>query len=311
MEKYYKILGIKNNSSKSEIKKAYRKLSKKYHPDVNPSDEAKEKMSEINDAYEILSGKKKAPKDNKFSGGNPFSDGGPFSDFFGTRVRSLIVDVNLTLEEVFRGVNKEVTYTRRDSCNSCGGLGGSDPVTCPSCSGRGFTVIPGTSFMTHCNTCNGSGTILSKKCGSCGSTGYNNVSNTVNLKIPKGMYGGRLIMRGVGNDAVGSPKGDVVFQINLIKHPIFEVNGLDLHIKKEVNIYDLLLGTDLEVEVLDGIVKITINELCEPNKVFRLKGKGLSDDKGRVGSMYVNIIGKMPEKISEEQRELLNKLKTS
>ncbi len=262
-------------------------------------------------SYEVGNSLTITPKENKFSGGNPFSDGGPFSDFFGTRVRSLIVNVNLTLEEVFSGVDKEVTYTRRDSCNSCGGLGGSDPITCPSCSGRGFTVIPGTSFMSQCNTCNGSGTIFSKNCGSCGSTGYNNVSNTVSLKIPKGMYGGRLIMRGVGNDVVGSPKGDVVFQINLIKHPKFDVDGLNLHIKKEVNIYDLILGTDLEVEVLDGVVKMVIKELCEPNKVFRLKGKGLSDDKGRVGSMYVNIIGKMPEKISEEGRELLNKLKKS
>jgi molecular chaperone DnaJ len=317
MNRYYEVLGLKNGASESEIKKAYRKLSKKYHPDVNPSDEAKTKMTEINEAYEILSGKRKAPQENPFGGGgNPFRGQNPF-DFhnpFARRVRPLQVRVDVTLEEVFKGVSKGVTYNRTVSCHDCGGAGGKEPKVCPHCSGSGFIKDPhntmGMNTMFMCTTCQGSGQVFTRQCTTCSGSGNRVTTNTVTVEIPKGVTEGRLVMRGVGNEVIGSPAGDVIFVINLLKHPIFEVSGLDIHKTEKVKIFDLMLGTDLEFDTLDGKVKIKIDKLCPPDKVFRLVGKGLFDGRtGLRGNLFVNIEGEMPKELTDEQSETIKKLK--
>lgn len=314
MNRYYEVLGIKNGSSESEIKKAYRKLSKKYHPDVNPSEEAKVKMTEINEAYEILSGKRKAPQEPPQ--GNPFG-GHPFGGFhnpFARRVRPLQVRVDVTLEEVFNGVSKKVTYNRVVSCSDCGGAGGKEPKVCPHCGGQGFIKDPhnsmGMNTMFMCTTCAGTGHVYTKHCGSCHGSGNKPVSNTVTIEVPKGITEGNIIMRGQGNEAVGSPTGDVIFSINLLKHPVFEVEGLNIHKKEKVNILDLMLGTEIEFDTLDGKVKIKIDKLCSPNKTYRLIGKGLVDGRnGLRGNLFVDIEGEMPKTLTQEQEDLIRKLR--
>jgi molecular chaperone DnaJ len=315
MNRYYEVLGIKNGASESEIKKAYRKLSKKYHPDVNDGEEAKSKMSEINEAYEILSGKRKAPQEPQ---GNPFGGGGgnPFGGFspFARRVRPLVVEIKVTLEEVFKGVRKAVSYNRTVSCHGCGGAGGTEPQVCPHCSGQGFVKDPhnsmGMNTMYMCTTCAGSGQIFTKQCVTCHGKGSRPNSNTVSVDVPKGATGGQIIMRGIGNEALGSPTGDVVFDIKLQKHPVFEVNGLDIHKKEKISVFDLMLGVELEFDTLDGKVKINVDKLCPPDKVYRLVGKGLIDGRSsRRGNLYIDLEGVMPEGLSEEQEETIKKLK--
>jgi molecular chaperone DnaJ len=164
MNRYYEVLGVKKGASDKEIKSAYRKLSKKYHPDINPGDDAKEKMAEINEAYEILTGKRKAPQE-QFSGGNPF--GGrpgfdPFADFFGfnrpRKPHPLQLVINVTLEEIFKGIKKDIKYNRTTSCGVCNGLGGTEPKVCPTCSGQGVQNMG--NMITMCNHCGGTGNIM-------------------------------------------------------------------------------------------------------------------------------------------------------
>lgn len=313
MDRYYEVLGIKNGASESEIKKAYRKLSKKFHPDVNPSDEAKEKMSKINEAYEILSGKRKAPQEPQ---GNPFG-GQPFGGFhnpFARRVRPLQIRVDITLEEAFQGASKKVTYNRVISCSECGGAGGKEPMVCPHCKGQGFLKDPhntmGMNTMFMCTTCSGSGHVFTKQCGGCHGSGNKPTANTVTINIPRGATQGNIIMRGQGNEVIGSPAGDVIFVLNLLKHPIFEVDGLDIRKKEKVNILDLMLGTDVELDTLDGKVKIKVDKLCPPDKTYRLVGKGLVDGRsGSVGNLFVDIEGEMPKSLTEEQENLIRRLK--
>jgi molecular chaperone DnaJ len=318
MNRYYEVLGIKKGASDKEIKKAYRKMSMKYHPDKNSDEGAAEKMSEVNEAYEILSGKRKPPhtfndpQGNPFRGGNPFGGHNPFAQPRRARPLQLIIDV--TLEEVFSGVDKEVNYNRNVSCGDCGGLGGKDPVVCPHCHGQGFIKDPhmtmGMNTMYMCNTCSGSGQVFKSKCGGCHGSGSKPKSERVTVNIPKGATHGNIVMRGMGNEVVGSGAGDVVFRINLKRHPIFEVDGLNLHKSEKIGVIDLMLGTNIEFDTLDGKVKIDVEKLCPPNKTYRLVGKGLIDGRSGVrGNLFVEIEAEMPKTLSEEQEEMLKKLK--
>jgi molecular chaperone DnaJ len=313
MNRYYEVLGLKKGASDEEIKKAYRKMSKKYHPDVNQDEGAAEKMAEVNEAYGILTGKEKPKQEPQ---GNPFGQGfGGFNPFQQQRrVRPLQLILDVTLEEVFSGTEKKVSFNRSVSCSDCGGAGGKEPTVCPHCSGQGFIKDPhmtmGMNTMFMCNTCAGSGQIFSKQCGGCHGNGSKPNINNVTVTIPKGMSAGNVIIRGEGNEVIGSPTGDVVFRINLVKHPVFDVDGLNIRKKENINIIDLMLGTEIEFETLDGKVKIKVDKLCPPDKIFRLVGKGLIDGRSGIrGNLFVEIEGKMPETLTEEQEEILKKLK--
>lgn len=319
MNQYYEVLGLKKGASDKEIKSAYRKMSKKYHPDVNPSDEAKEKMSQINEAYEILTGKRQAPNQGNPFGGNPFRGGqrpgfDPFSDFFrgGPRkANPLQFVIDVTLEEVFSGVEKEIKYNINATCNTCGGVGGKDPKVCNSCNGQGVTQIPGINMVTMCNQCGGTGQVMTKICNDCNGGGSKPEQKTLKLRIPKGKTDGNLIARGMGNQIKDGLSGDVIFRVNLKPHDKFKVDGLNLHSIEKVGVFDMMLGTQITFETLDGKVKIDIPKLCEPNKVFRLKGKGLVHDNGISGDLYVNLHTEMPKELSEEQENLLKQVKDS
>ena len=317
MNRYYEVLGIKKGASDGEIKKAYRNMSKKYHPDVNSDKGAVEKMAEVNQAYAVLTGKEK-PKQEPQQG-NPFGNrGGGFNGFNPfqqqRRVRPLQIILDVTLEEVFSGLSKKIRYNRNVSCGDCGGAGGKEPMVCPHCKGHGHIPDPhmtmGMNTVYMCNTCAGSGQVFSKQCGGCHGGGSKSVSNEVSIDIPKGMTGGNIVMRGMGNETLGSPAGDIIFGIKLKPHPVFEVDGLNIHKKQTINIIDLMLGTEVELDTLDGKVKIKVDKLCPPDKTFRLVGKGLIDGRsGMRGNLFVDIDGKMPNSLTTEQEELLKKLK--
>jgi len=312
MNQYYEVLGIKKGASEGEIKKAYKKMAKKFHPDVNKDEGAVEQMSKVNEAYEILSGKRKAPQQRQQTGGNPFGGFNPFQQQQ-RRVRPLQMIVDVTLEEIFSGGNRDVSYNRNVSCGDCGGAGGKEPKVCPHCSGQGFIrdqhgIMGAAMFM--CNTCSGTGQAFTKHCGGCRGTGSKPKVEKVTITIPKGGVGANIIMRGKGHEQLGGVTGDVIFRINLKEHPVFQVDGLNIRKREKIDIIDLMLGTNIELETLDGKVKIKVDKLCPPDKIFRLVGKGLIDGRsGLRGNLFVEVVGEMPKTLTEEQEGILKKLK--
>jgi molecular chaperone DnaJ len=313
MNRYYEVLGIKKGASDEEIKKAYRKMSKKYHPDVNKDEGAAEKMAEVNEAYGVLSGKEKPKQEPNRGGGNPFSGfRNPFQQQ--RRVRPLHLIIDVTLEEVFSGVDKEIKYNRNVSCGGCGGAGGKKPKVCPHCHGQGFIQDQhnsmGMNTMFMCSTCAGSGQVFTEHCGTCNGRGSNPKVEKVTVNIPKGAHSGNIVMNGMGNESLGSASGDVVFSINLLKHKVFTTDGLNIRKTEKINIIDLMLGISLELDTLDGKVKIVVDKLTSPDKVFRLVGKGLIDGRsGLRGNLFIEVEGEMPKSLTVEQEELLKKLK--
>jgi molecular chaperone DnaJ len=316
MNKYYEVLGLNNGASKDEIKKAFRKLSKKYHPDLNPdNEEAAEKMSKINEAYGVLTGKEK-PKEEQRRGGNPFDGfnpfGGGFNPFgngnpFGRSRRPQQFIVNITLEEIFTGVNKEVSFNKTVTCGDCGGQGGKDPVVCSQCNGHGHVNNQGALFM--CNTCGGQGQVFTKHCGTCGRTGKKIIIEKVKVDIPKGGINSTILVRGKGDEYDGLPPNDIIFSVVVKEHPVFTIDNYDLHKTEKINVFDLLLGTEVEFETLDGKVKVKIGKLTPMDKVFRLVGKGLNHPNGSRGNLYLHISCEMPKSLTEEQENMIKILR--
>jgi molecular chaperone DnaJ len=313
MNKYYEVLELENNASKEEIKKAHRKLSKKYHPDMEGGDEAK--FKEVQEAYEILTGNKKPPQDPRQGASGGFEDifGGGFEQFFRRqqKARNIGIKIHLTLEEVFNGTQKEISFPKHKVCGSCQGNGGTDPTTCNQCNGSGMHQINhgGQILMTTCNNCQGSGKIYSKKCGECGMSGYVREEKKLKVTIPKGVHdGNNLILRGIGNEMRGGITGDVVCIIHVLEHKDYHREGLNLFRDIEVPVIDMMLGKEIEFDTLDGQVKITIPKCCQTDKTFRLRGKGMIDDNNFRGDLLVTIKPKIPETITEEQENLLKEL---
>lgn len=298
MNEYYKILGIKQGSSKEEIKKAYRELSKKYHPDLNPNNkEAEEKFKKVSEAYEILIGKQK-PKNQ-----NPF----------GQRVykaRPLKLVIELTLDEVYHGVTKNINYYINDICQKCNGEGGFEPTTCNQCGGNGHIQQGPFAFM--CNNCGGSGKLFKNICYTCSGNGVTKKQNTVEIKIPKGTTDDSIFTYpNVGDHIKGGDRGDVYFIIKIKPHKIYKLEGLNLKRKLDVPIIDILLGTEKEFETLDGKIRIKIPKLSEMNKTFRLKNKGFKDGStGIVGDMYVTLNPILPKELNNIEEDKLRQLKT-
>lgn len=305
MKEYYDILELNQGASEEEIKKAYRKLSKKYHPDLNPDNkEAEENFKKVVEAYEILTGKQKPKDQNNF---NPFD----FNPFANRRYKAnpIKLIIELELEEAYKGGQKIINYNVNDTCEKCNGEGGFEPIKCNQCNGKGH--IQQGPFAFICNNCGGNGKLVKKVCYTCSGNGLVRKVKTIEVTIPQGTTEGVMFSyQNIGNDIKGGERGDVYFGIKIKPHKTYQLDGLNLKRKIDVPIIDILLGTEKEFDTLDSSVKIKIPKLSEMNKTFRLKGKGFVDSStGIIGDMYVTLNPILPKDLSNIEEDKLKQLK--
>ena len=340
----YDVLGITKSSSKDEIKKAYRKLALKYHPDKNKGNKAsEEKFREASEAYHILSDdKRKANYDQfghaAFEGGGGQGFGGfdtssfsdIFEDFFGdfngggssgksnNRGNDLRYDLSINLEEAYQGLEKNIKYTTYKRCSDCSGSGaakGSRPISCNYCAGKG-KVRSSQGFFTiqqTCPQCNGYGETIGKPCTICSGNGKVQSNENVTVKIPKGVDDGtRIRLSGKGEAGTkGGGNGDLYLFISIDNHNIFKRSEENLYYELPISFSDAALGSSVEVPSIDGgKSKIKIPPGTQHGKQFRLKGKGMPIlRRTAFGDLYIRIITEVPVSLSKRQKELLEEFK--
>ncbi len=344
---YYDILGISKTSSKEEIKKAYRKLALKYHPDKTKGDKkSEEKFKEASEAYHVLSDDKRKANYDQFghaafesSGGQGFGNfdfGSSFSDifedFFGddfmgggrssrrssNRGSDLRYDITINLEEAYRGLEKNIKYTTYKKCADCTGSGaakGSKPIACNYCGGKG-KVRSNQGFFTiqqTCPQCSGYGETISKPCSSCSGNGKVQSNENVTVRVPKGVDDGtRIRLSGKGEaGSKGGSNGDLYLFISVENHNIFKRHGENLYFELPVSFADATLGTAIEVPLIDGgRSKIKIPPGTQHGKQLRLRNKGMPILKKSIfGDLYIRIITEVPVSLTRKQKELLEEFK--
>ena len=357
---YYEVLGVQKGATAEEIKKAYRKLAVKYHPDKNPGNkEAEEKFKEAAEAYSVLSDADKKARYDQFGhagvegAGPDFSGGfgnlndilndlfgGAFGGGFGGfggfgggfgggqrqqrvhRGRDIRVRVKLTLEEIAKGVEKEISIEKSVPCPECGGRGAknsSDIKTCPACNGTGQVQRVVNSFLgqtvtySTCQQCGGEGKIISNPCRSCGGSGLVRQRETIKVKIPAGVEAGmQLTIQGEGHAAKNNGiNGDLLVVIEEQEHKDLKREGNNLFYTKVVSLPDAILGAEVEVPCLDGPYKIKVEPGTQSGTVVRLRGKGLPtvNGYGGVGDMYVKIAVWIPKRLTKEEKEIMESLR--
>ena len=341
---YYDVLGVTKSASKDEIKKAYRKLALKYHPDKTKGDKiSEEKFKEASEAYHVLSDEKRKTNYDQF-GHAAFEGGGGggqgfggfdfnsssfsdiFEDFFGdfgssgtsrrssNRGNDLRYDTNISLEEAYKGLEKNVKYTTYKKCSPCSGSGaakGSKPIKCSYCSGRG-KVRTNQGFFTiqqTCPQCSGYGETIGNPCKTCSGNGKVQGSENVTVKIPKGVDDGtRIRLSGKGEaGSKGGSSGDLYLFISIDNHNIFKRSEENLYYELPISFSDATLGTTVEVPSIDGgKSKIKIPSGTQHGKQFRLKGKGMPVLRRTVfGDLYIRVITQVPTSLSKRQKEIL------
>ncbi len=344
---YYEILGVERNATLEEIKKAYRRLALKYHPDRNPGDkEAEEKFKEIVEAYSVLSDPEKRRlydmyghqgvegrvNFHQFSWEDLFSEMDEiFSSFFGfdfpgrkarrervSRGDDIWYELWITLEEAAFGAEKEIEVRRKNPCPRCKGSRaepGTGYTHCPTCGGRGIIVTSHLFFQVRrtCPRCGGTGRILRNPCRKCGGKGFVVERERIKVKIPAGVdSGSKLVMKGEGDiGEEGQQRGDLYIVIRVKEHKLFQRDGADLYLDAKIDYITAILGGELEIPTLNGDKeKIEIKAGTQPGSVLRLKGKGIKDMReGRVGDLYVRVLVEIPRKLSKEERQLLEELR--
>lgn len=351
---YYDILGVAKNASADEIKKSYRKLAMKFHPDRNPGDkEAEKKFKEATEAYEILKDEQKKAAYDQYghaafgqgggAGAGGFSGGGfdgfdfndifgNFSDIFGDRGgqrqgrrRSAAVagsdiryNLEISLEEAYRGTNEKISFSIPVSCDTCKGSGakdGAQPDTCGQCNGSGKVRAQQGFFIVErtCGACNGTGQVIKDPCKTCHGEGRVNKERTLSVKIPAGIESGnRIRLAGEGEAGLrGGPAGDLYVFVSIRKHDFFTRKGNDIYFDVPIKFTTAALGGSIEIPTIDGSkAKLQIPEGSQNGSKFRLKSKGMTvmNTGGRRGDMYVKIDIETPVKLTSEERALLEKL---
>lgn len=345
---YYDILGISRDADDKEIKRAYRKLAMKYHPDRNPEDtDAENKFKEASEAYEVLADESKRAAYDQFGhagvdgqagggfgggfggGGGNFSDifGDVFGDIFGgggrggrnTRGSDLRYTLELDLEEAVKGKTVEITIPGHRECETCDGSGaekGSKAEACGTCKGMGQVRMQQGFFAVQqaCPTCRGSGQIIKNPCKSCQGQGRVREEKTLSVKVPPGVdTGDRIRLSGEGEMGVeGGPPGDLYVQMAVREHSIFTRDGRNLYCEVPISIIDATLGGELEVPTLNGRVKLRIPAETQTGKLFRLRGKGVSPVRGGPsGDLLCRVIVETPVSLTKRQKELLEEFQTT
>ena len=347
---YYEVLGVSKTASDSEIKSAYRKLAKKYHPDMNPGDkEAEAKFKEASEAYAILSDVDKRRQYDQFghaafdggagggAGGFDFNGfdmgdifGDIFGDFFGGGGRSrsanngpmkgqnVRVSVHLTFEEACFGTEKEIELNIKEDCAKCHGTGakpGTQPETCSKCGGKGQVVFTQQSLfgvvrnVQACPDCHGTGKIIKDRCPDCGGSGYISRRKKISVSIPAGIDNGQSIrIRDKGEPGInGGPRGDLLVQVIVGRHPIFQRQDYDIYSTAPITFAQAALGAEVRIKTIDGDVMYTVKPGTQTDTRVRLRGKGVPTTRNKQvrGDHYVTLVVQVPTKMNAEQKELL------
>jgi len=345
---YYDILGVAKNASDDEIKKAYRKLAMKYHPDRNPdSKETEEKFKEAKEAYEMLSDADKRAAYDRYghAGVDPSSAGmgggmgGGFADAFGDifgeifgaaanrrgggpqvyRGADLKYALEITLEQAANGFDTEIRVPSWETCETCKGSGakpGTSPRTCRTCGGNGAVRMQQGFFSVQqtCPTCHGTGKEVTDPCPACDGVGRIRRNKTLQVKIPAGIDDGmRIRSSGNGEPGVnGGPSGDLYVEVHIRPHKIFQRDGEDLHCELTIPFTLAALGGDLHVPTLNGRAEITIPEGTQSGKTFRLRGKGVKGVRASYpGDLYCHVVVETPVRLNDEQKSILRQFEAS
>ena len=345
---YYEVLGVDKGASDDELKKAYRKLAKQYHPDTNPGDKSAEaKFKEASEAYAILSDPDKRRQYDQFghsafdggggAGGFDFSNfdmgdifGDFFGDIFGGRSRrsnngpmqgaNLRTSVRITFEEAVFGTEKELDLNLKDECSQCHGTGakhGTSPETCSKCGGNGQVVYTQQSLfgtvrnVQTCPDCRGKGKIIKDKCNDCYGSGYISSRKKIKVGIPAGIDNGQSVrIRGKGEPGInGGPWGDLLVDIDVSRHPIFQRKGFDIYSTAPISYATAALGGDVRISTVDGEVIYTVKAGTQTDTKVRLRDKGVPTlrNKNVRGDHYVTLVVQVPTSLNSEQKELLKK----
>ena len=342
---YYEVLGVQKNASESDVKSAFRRLARQYHPDVSKEENAEEKFKEINEAYGVLSDAQKRAKYDRF-GHAGMGDTGGFQDFTGDfgdlfeglfnsfgfggmggrsrnaprRGRDLQKEITLEFDEAIFGIEKEIEFARDEVCSHCGGDGaepGTNVSACSTCNGQGEvrqvrnTILGQVVQTTTCPHCNGRGKTIEQNCRICRGNGLERKTIQKKVKIPAGVDKGQQIrLGGEGQPgANGGPRGNLYLVMNVKPHKFFQRQENDILLNLPINIAQAVLGAEIDVPTVDGSEKLRIPAGTQPGKVFTLRARGVPrlQRSGR-GDQKIVINVDMPKKLSSEQRELFEKL---
>jgi len=337
---YYETIGVKKDASIDEIKKAYRRLARKYHPDLNPGDKGSEKkFKEINEAYEVLSDSKKRADYDQFgktefetgqgfegfrARGSDFGFGGAediFSDLFRNfrhedvplKGADLVTSLDISLEEAYKGATKSFSLTKEVLCKTCAGSGAESSQICSRCNGVGsLKQSRGLFRMSQpCPTCKGSGKVITRACKACKGKGVGVAAETIKVKIPPGAEtGSRIKLKGMGGAGVrGGPPGDLHIALTVKHHPLFKREGNDIYAEVPVTFVEAVIGGKIQVPTLDGTVTMTLPSGTDSGKKFRLKGKGIPNRKtGARGDEFAVIKIIVPKTVNAKTKEALDEI---
>ncbi|WP_394168819.1 molecular chaperone DnaJ [Saccharospirillum alexandrii] len=342
---YYDVLGVERGADEKDIKKAYRRMAMKYHPDRNPDDkDAETKFKELSEAYEVLADSQKRAAYDQFGhagvdgqsgfGGGQGGGHGSFSDIFGDvfgdifgggggrgrssvqRGSDLKYNLEMSLEDAVRGTEKTIKVPTLVACEICDGSGakkGTKPTTCTTCGGIGQVRMQQGFFAVQqtCPTCSGTGHMITDPCNSCYGRGVKEETKTLNVKIPAGVdTGDRIRLSGKGEAGRnGGPAGDLYVEVHVKKHAIFERDGANLHCEVPISFAEAALGGELEVPTLEGRVKLKIPAETQTGRLFRLRGKGVTPVRGGgIGDLLCRVVVETPVNLTSKQKELLREL---